>query len=151
MPTQRQVTVRRAAKTPEVITTNSTTRRVRVTRSAPTGSKPRTLYFFQNVPGGGKTLRAYLIGMILAQIGGLKPNLPFKLWPAANVSGHTKNGRMKRDDSLKGGYKLTQSGVTYFAAEAQQADKDMVSAMVAAVKTGSRPPCHNYEMSQMTL
>ena len=151
MPNQRQVTVRRAAKPATATVLPAATRRVRVSRTAAASGKPRSLYFFQNVPGGGKTLRAYLLGMVLAQIGSLKPNAPFKLWPAANVSGHTSNGRMKRATDVKGAYVLTQSGVTYFGADEGKPEKGMVDAMVAAVKTGTRPACHNYEMSQMLL
>lgn len=123
-------------------------RNIKVSKTA-APSKGKTLWFFQQTPAG-KLLRAYFVALVTCQVGGIKPNVPFRLWPYANVAGHLANGRMKRGDK-PGTFTLTQAGVNYLTNDEQKPEKDTVAGMVEAVKAGKRPAFYNFELSEMKL
>lgn len=113
------------------------------TPKAVTKGKGKTLYSFEMTPLGD-TLRAYFIGLITAQCGGLKEGATFRLWPAANLRTHLANSRVKR--AGEGLYALTAQGVSYFKLPDQEPDKELLAQMVKAVTTGEPPKCYSRKL-----
>lgn len=126
------------------------TRNIRVNKdkakakSVAAPAKKAGMFFFQQTPGGN-ILRAYFMGFIAAQLGGIKANTPFRLWPAANVSGHVASKRLTKVEPNV--YKLTVAGVNYLTNPEAAPDKEMVAGMVKAIKTGEKPAFYKFEMS----
>lgn len=141
--------VARTAKGSNVTTTGAAARNIKVTKGA-AATKVKSLFFFQFTPDSGKLLRAYLIAMIVAQLGSVKAGVQFKLWPGANLATHIAAGRMKRG-SVTGSYVLSQAGANYLNDDAQKPAKEHLEAMLKAVTTGKRPADHDKEMSAMQL
>ena len=116
-------------------------------KQATAPAKKQGLFFFQMTPSG-KTLRAYFTALIVAQCGAVKANTTFRLWPAANLSGHVANKRLKKVEG-KGCYQLTAQGVNYLTDESNAADKETVAQLVKAVKSGVPNAAYKYEMSPL--
>lgn len=138
MASERKVRLKSVAKKAHVEVTPSRVRRINTNRAA-------SLYYFQATPRGG-TLRAYLVGFMLAQLGGIVANQPFVLWPSANVKTHLDTGRMKRQGKT---YRLSSEGVGYFNDDTQAGDQGSVKQMMQAVKTGKAPEFYRKQMTPL--
>lgn len=110
-------------------------------------AKGKGLWYFQTTPAG-RLLRAYFIAFIQAQTGKLATDKVFKLWPACNIRGHLDTKKIIRKDA---GYALTAAGYNYFTDPAQAADPDMLAKFAAAIRTGNKPDCYKYQMSQSDI
>lgn len=138
-----------ATKAPaKVVSRNITLRKTDAKAATKAVAQKPGLFFFQMVPSG-KLMRAYFTGLIVAQCGGVVANKTFRLWPNANVKGHTESNRLKKVEG-KGCYQLSAAGVNYLTHEEHAAAKDTVQAMVQAIKTGKPPAFYNYEMSPLS-
>lgn len=102
--------------------------------------------FVQTPPAG--MLRSYFVAWILHQIGALKADTPFKLWPSFNATWHISKGTLQRQGV---GHSLTVAGAEYFNSDKQSADADLVKAFQHAIATGQKPDAYKFTMLPMTL
>lgn len=105
-----------------------------------------TLFFFHKVPQG-TTLRAYMLGLIMAQVGAIKHGAPFRVWPSANLHGHVSSTRLVKVE--KDVYRMSAAGAEFFAESAEKLGKEAIGEMVKAVKSGVAPSSYNYKLSTM--
>lgn len=81
-----------------------------------------------------KNMRAYFIALVIAQLGTLEAERPFRLWPNADFRQHEKQGRLRRSGS---NFVLSSSGVEYFSQPKQRPRDDLLQIFLAAVRTGN--------------
>jgi hypothetical protein len=112
--------------------------------------KPESLYYFDSTPLSHTMLRAYFLSWVVAQLGAIKAGAGFKLWPAANVSGHLATGKVIRKAGM---YELSVSGVNAFTDEAnpRTPDKETQAAFLESVKSGKPPKMFNHKMTAYKL
>lgn len=117
-------------------------------KTVATAKAHKGLWFFQQTPGGN-LLRAYFVGLMLAQMpkGKLAVAAPFKLWPNANLRGHIMTGKVEYKGA--GVFALKSAGYNYFTDNTQAPDADQLKAMLGAIKTGKKPDCYKFEMSPL--
>jgi hypothetical protein len=88
-------------------------------RAAERGESSGTeMFFLETTPDAlveKELLRAYFVAVIQLQIGILRSNVPFRLWPNANVDSHRKKGRIVKQKV--GSFILTEIGVAFFTRE----------------------------------
>jgi hypothetical protein len=99
-----------------------------------TFNKPDMIWVLKKTPSGNR-LRAYFIALIKLQIGEkLEIDMPFLLWPGANVSDHEKKNRLKNIGPDK--YCLTRDGTQYFERADQLPKEDFLNCFLSAIKSG---------------
>lgn len=95
----------------------------------------RGLWYLAESPNAlSKNMRAYFIALVIAQLGTLQAERPFRLWPNADFRQHEKQGRLRRSGS---NFVLTSSGVEYFSQPKQRPKDDLLQLFLAAVRTGN--------------
>lgn len=96
----------------------------------------RVLWYLEKTPDSRtKSMRAYFIALILAQIGDLAEDRPFLLWPSAHISGHEKEERISRVGRC---YQLEKKGIEYFSSEGQWPDPRLLASFLTVVTEGDK-------------
>jgi len=102
----------------------------------PRESNGAELFFLRTTPDAfteREILRAYFVGVIQLQIGPLRSEVPFCLWPKAHVDSHRDKGRIVKQ---KGGpFFLTEVGVAFFTGEGAPSAR-LLECFLAALRSG---------------
>lgn len=123
------------------------TRVIRTTGKKAAATRPAVgLFFFHKIPQGNM-LRAYMLGLIVAQNGAVKAGATVRVWPTANLKGHLDKQNIAKVE--KDTYRLTAAGAATFAESLEKIGADNVNEMVKAVKTGVAPAFYPYPLSTM--
>jgi hypothetical protein len=94
---------------------------------------PRLWYLAVSPNALSKNMRAYFVALVIAQIGALEAERPFRLWPSADFRQHEKKGRLRREGF---NFILSHRGVDYFSQPRERPKDDLLKLFLTAVLTG---------------
>ena len=95
--------------------------------------RPRLWYLVVSPNALSKNMRAYFVALVVAQIGALEAERPFRLWPSADFRQHEKEGRLRREGF---NFILSDCGVDYFSQPKERPKDDLLKLFLTAVQTG---------------
>ena len=127
--------------------TVTTPRKIVVRKTAAKPAAPKTLYRFTYTPPVGKTLIAYTLGLVVAQIGSIVAGKAVKFW--TNLPHHEKRGDLVKVEGQPRTYTLTAKGAAYFADGIAACGQENLDKMVAAIKSGKQPDIWKQPMVEL--